>query len=81
MWITALACALFSVTDFKSSNTNKYVKLARGYDFGPGALTRDTPTQLSSAAGRLSAAPLDAAEMLSRLGSINAVLSAFSTNA
>ena len=57
------------------------MKLAIGYDCVPGAFTRDTPTQLSSAAGRLSDAPLDAAEILSRLGSINAVLSAFSTYA
>ena len=68
---------MFLVTGFRSSYTSKYVKLAIGYELGPGALTRDTPTQLSLAAGRLSATPPDAAEMLSRDGSINADFSAF----
>ena len=48
------------------------MKLAIGYELGPGALTRLTPTQLSSALGRVSATPLDAAEILFKVGSTKA---------
>ena len=79
--MTALAWSISSVTPAKSSYSKRYVKLAIGYESGPGALTSETPTQLSFAAGRPPATPPDAADMLSSVGSMNADFSAFWTDA
>ena len=53
------------------------MKLAIGYDFEPGAFTKDTDSQDSIAGGKLDAIPEDAAEILSKVGSMNEVPSPF----
>ena len=70
-----------SVTLFRFSYNNRYVKVEIGYEFSPGALTKLIPYQLSCASGRVGADSAEASAMLCIDGKTKFVPSAFSTAA